>query len=100
MPLPEMIDNKIKKCYKIIGLIKRLPISAPRTSLFTIYKSFIRPHLNYADILYDKPENQNFQNELEKVQYKARLVINSAIPENSRQKVYEELGLAYYATIF
>ena len=61
---------------------------------FTIYKSFIRPQLNYADILYDKAENQNFQNELENVQYKAWLAINGVIPGNSRQKVYEELRLA------
>ena len=37
------VDNKIKKCYKIIGIIKRLPASVPRKTLLTIYKSFIRP---------------------------------------------------------
>ena len=46
------VDNKIKKCYKIIGIIKRLSVSVPRKALLTIYKSFIRPHLDYGDILY------------------------------------------------
>ena len=87
------VDNKIKKYYKIIGLIKRLSISIPRKVLLTIYKSFIRPHLDYIDILHDKPENQSFQNELEKVHYKACLAITGAIQGTSRQKIYDELGL-------
>ena len=59
------VDNKIKKSYKIIGIMKRLSVSVPRKALLSIYKSFITPHLNYGDLLYDKPENQNFQNKLE-----------------------------------
>ena len=74
----------------IIGLIRRLSVSVLRKSLLTIYKSFIRPHLNYGDILYYKPENQIF---LEKVQYKACLAITGAIQGSSRQKKYDELGL-------
>ena len=56
------VDQKIKKCNKLIGLIRRLPVNVPRNALLTIYKSFIRPHLDYGDILYDKLENENFQN--------------------------------------
>ena len=33
------IEQKIKKCNKIIGLIRRLSISLPRKALLTIYKS-------------------------------------------------------------
>ena len=65
------IDQKIKKCNKLIGLMKRLSVNLPRSALFTIYKSFIMPHLEYGDILYDKPDNESFQNKTEKVQYKA-----------------------------
>ena len=50
-------DKKIKKFYEIIGLIKRLSVSVPRKALLTIYKYFIRSHLDYGDILYDKPKN-------------------------------------------
>ena len=78
------VDQKIKKCNKLIGLIRRLSVSVPRKVLVTIYKSFIRPHLNYCDILYDKPENKNFQNKLEKVQYRACLAITGAIKGTSR----------------
>ena len=61
------VDQKIKKCSRIIGLIIRLSISLPRNALLTIYKSFVRPYLDYDYILYDKPNNDNFQNKLEKV---------------------------------
>ena len=67
------VHNEIKKYYRMIGIIKRLSASVPGKALLTIYKSFIRLHLDYGDILYDKPGNQNFQNILEKVQYKAVL---------------------------
>ena len=64
-------EQKIRKCNKIIGLIRRLSVCLPRKALLTIYKSFVRPHLDYGDILYDKPGNLNFESKIEKVQYKA-----------------------------
>ena len=53
------IDQKIKKCNKLIGLIRRLSVNLPRNALLAIYKFFIRPHLDYGDILYDKPNNEH-----------------------------------------
>ena len=50
---------------------------------------FVRPYLDYGDILYDKPDNKNFQNKLEKVQYRACLAITGAIQGTSRQKLYD-----------
>ena len=29
--------------------------------LITLYKMFIKPHFKYADIMYDKPNNELFQ---------------------------------------
>ena len=86
-------EQKIKKSNKIIGLIRRLSVSLPRKALLAIYKAFVRPHLDYGDILYDKPDNQNFENKLEKLQYKACLGITGAIQGTSRQKIYDELSL-------
>ena len=44
------VDQKIEKCNKLIGLIRRLSVSVPRNALLAIYKLFIRPHLDYGDI--------------------------------------------------
>ena len=57
-------------------------ISLPRKSLPFIQKPFVRPHLDYGDILYDKPQNENFKNILEKIQYKVCLSIVGAIKGN------------------
>ena len=54
------VDEIIKKCNKLIGLIRRLSVNLPRKALLTIYKSIIRPRLDYGDVLYDKPSNENF----------------------------------------
>ena len=87
------IENKINKCNKMIGIMKRLSLSISRDSLLTIYKSFIRPHLDYADIIYDKPGNVNFESKLERVQYNACLAITGAIRGTNRENIYAELGL-------
>ena len=58
------IEQKIRKCNKIIGLIRRLSACIPRKAPLTIYKSFVRPHLEYGDIFYYKPGNLNFESKI------------------------------------
>ena len=43
---------------KGIGVIKRLSKMLPQHSLLTIYKSFVRPHLDCDDLLYDQPNKK------------------------------------------
>ena len=40
------------KINQTIGLLRKLQNLLPRTALITIYKAFVRPHLDYGDILY------------------------------------------------
>ena len=54
------LNEKISKANKGIGLIKRLYSYLPRKSLLNIYKSFIRPHLDYGYVIYDQPHNDTF----------------------------------------
>ena len=61
--------------------------------MLTIHKSFLRPHLDYGDVIYDRTFNESFQNKLESVQYNAALAITGAIRGSSREKLYQELGL-------
>ena len=55
--------------------------------------SYIRPHLDNGDILYDKPSNDSFQSKMEKVQYRACLAITGGIQGTSRERLYDESGL-------
>lgn len=74
-------------------MIRKLNSKLPRITLITIYKSFVRPHLDYGDVVYDQPSNQTFVKKLERYQYKAALAITGAIQGTSRDKLYQELGL-------
>ena len=89
----EHIQSKMSKCYKMFGVIKRLSVNLPRDALLRIYKSFIRPHLDYGDIIYDKPNNESFKKKIENIQYKACIAITGAIQGTSREHLYHELGL-------
>ena len=45
------IKEKISKAYRGIGMIKKLQSKLSGNALLTIYKSLIRPHLDYGDIV-------------------------------------------------
>ena len=57
----EQRNIKINKYNKIIGIMKKLSPFLSRKTLLKIYKSFVRPNLDYADIIYDKPFNDSFK---------------------------------------
>ena len=76
-------------------MIKKLSNTLPRDALLTIYKSFVRPHLDYGDIIYDQPQNESFCNKLESIQYNAALAITGAIRGTSKTKLCKELGLEF-----
>ena len=61
--------------------------------MITIYKSFVRPHLDYGDLIYDQPNNESFCQQIESVQYNASLAITGANKGTSRLKLYNEIGL-------
>ena len=84
------MPNKVNKT---IGLLRKLQNTLPRPSLLTIYKSFIRPHLDYSDVIYDQAYNVSFQKGIESIQYNAAVCITGAIRETSKEKLFEELGL-------
>ena len=64
----------------------------PRDFLVTICKSFISLHLDYADVIFDKPSNATFSNRIESAQYNAALAITGTIRGTSNEKLYQELG--------
>ena len=54
------INEKINKANKGIGIIRKIKNILLRSALLTLYRSFVRPHLDYGDVTYDKPENESF----------------------------------------
>ena len=82
-----------RKISKTIGLLRKLHNFLPRTALIIINKAFIRPHLDYGDILYDQAYNMSFHQKLESIQYNACFAISGAIRGTSKEKLYQEIGL-------
>ena len=89
----EHLTNVSNKISKTIGLLRKLHNILPRPALLTIYKCFIRSHLDYGDIIYDQAYNLSFHQKLESIQYNAALALTGAIRGSSREKLYQELGL-------
>ena len=73
----------------MIDLIRRLSVNLCRNAFLPIYKSFIRPHLEYGDILYDKPNTDNFQKIMEKVLCRVFLAITGGIQQTSTERLYD-----------
>ena len=83
----------LKKVNKIVALLRKFQNIFPRSALLTIYKCFVRTHLDHGDIIYDQTFNNSFHQKIESLQYNAALAITGAIRGTSREKIYQELGL-------
>ena len=89
----EHLKSIFSKVNKTIGLLRKLHHILPRSPLLTIYKSFIRPHLDYGDIIYDQAFNASFHQKLDSTQYNAAFATTGAIRGTSKEKLYDELDL-------
>ena len=58
-----------------------------------MYKAFVRPHLDYGDIIYDEAFNETFHQKLGSIQYSACVALSEAIRGSSREKIYHQLGM-------
>ena len=74
----------------------------PRHTLNELYKLYVRPHLDYGDVIYHNPPKvcdftgsttlSSLMEKLESVQYSAALAITGAWRGTSREKLYLDLG--------
>ena len=87
------VEKRLIKAHKIIGLVRKLKLIIAKTVLLTIYRSFLNPHLDYGDVIYDHTFKELFQNNFEPAQCNAAFIIPGAIRGSSREKHYQELGL-------
>ena len=81
----EHLNNVTAKVKKAVGFLRKLRNILLSTTLITIYKAFIRPHLDYGDVLYDQNFNNSFNVEC--------LALTAAMRGTSKEKIYQELGL-------
>ena len=75
--------------------MKHLSKYVSRHVLDQIYKLYMKPHLDYGDIIYHRydPDMQStFTHKLEQIQYAAALAVTAAWAGTSRQRLHEELG--------
>ena len=90
----------ISKARKGIGMLRFLSNYLSRNTLNNLYKLYVRPHLDYGDVIYHIPQkydnvtcSKNYMMEkLESVQYSAALTVTGAWKGTSREKLYNELG--------
>ena len=85
------IKEKVAKAMKGITLLKYLSKYVERNVLSLSYKMYIRPHLDYGDVLYHN-QRADLMKLVERVQYKAALIVSGCWQGTSREKLYEELG--------
>ena len=72
----EHIQPKINKAYIMLGLIKRNFQYVDRNTFILLYKSLVRPHLEYANSLWS-PHKKGVIEDIEKIQTRAtKLVIS------------------------
>ena len=89
------IREAILKARRRIGMIKYLNKHISREVLDQVYKLYIRPHLDYGDIIYhtfDPNMHLEFTKKSEQGQYSAAVAVTGAWRGTSRERLYEELG--------
>ena len=85
------ISEAVRKATKGLSLLKYLSKYVPRKILDLSYKLYVRPHLDYGDVIYHN-QREDLMNIVEQVQYKAGLIVTGRWQGTSRVKLYDELG--------
>ena len=63
----ELLKNAFNQTNKAMGLLRKLSELLSRQALATIYKAFVRPHLDYGDVLYEQAFNNSFHAKMESI---------------------------------
>ena len=85
------ISEAVRKATKGLSLLKFLSKYVSRKTLDLSYKLYVRPHLDYGDVIYHN-QREDLMKLIEQVQYKAALIVTGCWQGSSREKLYDELG--------
>ena len=99
------INNKLSKAKQGLGIMKQLKKWVSYSVLENIYKLYIRPHLDYGDVVYHTTDinidrtspftfetNSLIGSKIESIQYTAARIITGAWKGTSRKKLYDNIG--------
>jgi hypothetical protein len=87
------IELVIDKSYSRLNILRMLKFRLDRLSLEKLYLSFIRPLLEYGDVVWD-PHNMYLINILEKVQIEAMRIISGGTKLTPLRPLYKETRLS------
>ena len=91
------ITEIVKKANRRLDVMTRMRRYLPRSCLEVLYKTMIRPILDYGDIIYDNCTN--FESEIiERVQRRASILITGAFKITEHDTLLKELGLTSLKT--
>jgi hypothetical protein len=83
------VDYIVKQSYTQLNMLRKVRMTLHRFSLEKIYMSFIRPILEYADVIWDS-QNQSLINKLENVQLDAARIVTEGTKLTGFNRLYEE----------
>ena len=85
------IDYVKEKAWSRVNAMRKLKFDFDRKSLETVYLTFIRPILEYADIVWDNC-TQYEKNELDKIQNEAARIVTGTTKLVSIRELYKEIN--------
>ena len=88
----EHIKEAIIKARRGIGIIRFLSKYVYRDVLDQMYKLYVRPDLDYGEVIYHN-QNSSLMSKLESTQYAAALAVSGAWRGTNTDKLFEKLGL-------
>ena len=85
------IHEAITKASRGLSLLKFVSKYVSRKVLDLSYKLYVRPHLDYGDVIFHN-HRAVLMELIERVQYKAALKVSGCSHGTNRNKLYDELG--------
>ena len=85
------IDYVKEKAWSRVNAMRKLKFDFDRKSLETVYLTFIRPILEYADVVWDNC-TQYEKNELDKIQNEAARIVTGTTKLVSIRELYKEIN--------
>jgi hypothetical protein len=85
------IEHIVVVASKRINMMLALKHKLPRNVLENIYRTFVRPVMEYGDVIFDSC-SENMKSDLEKLQIRAAQIVTGAKRYTSNTLLYEETG--------